>query len=189
MKGTAMRPRGARRTAAASTGLARYAGARFGLRLLLPGLLLCASPQAARAQVSYSLTEGTRVRIRRVESRATWVGTIASLARDTIVLRLQRRGELNVAFPLYQVDRIELSQGRRPFLLQGAFFGALVAGLGAMSYNHLDTFSCTGVCDDDPDLNTAAFAALGAVAGGVLGGLIRKERWLRVCLPGGHAPR
>jgi len=174
-------------THARRSGLAR---ARAGIRALALSALACAAatPDAA-AQVDPALAEGARVRIRPLDSRARYVGTIARLARDSLFLDLDGPGPLARTFTLDGIDRIELSAGRRPVTVQAAFFGAVAAGLVSMTYNHLDTFSCATICDDEPDLNTAAVTAMGALAGGILGWLFPRERWLAISLPAGPSPR
>ncbi len=124
------------------------------------------------AQDAPAPAPGTRVRVTApaVEDRPI-TGVFRRAGTDT--LWLDRKG-IELAIPRAQIERFQVSRGRRSHWLTGAFVGGLVgAGAGAV-YASLYPGD---LCSNCSEIFTAAGFGIGAAAGGIIGALIRTERW------------
>lgn len=145
-------------------------------RVLL--LLLLAPLCDVLAQEPPPLEPNTRVRI-----TARWlqwhqqVATFHGLRGDTLVLAT----DSTVLCPLTAVERLEVSAGRKSHLWVGAGIGLLAgAALGAITW---PSAGCDWVSEGQCRLYGAlGLGAVGAVAGGVTGLLIKSDRWEEVPL-------
>ncbi len=128
--------------------------------------------------------------------------TVARAARRIGKVREARGDSLSVVWldggaatlPMADIARLDVSRGRRRFVLRGLIIGAFAGAgagaiVGALSYSEP---ACVAPCvvDDEwfgRDFNTvlgAYFGGLGGLlAGGAVGTFGRRESWERVPLP------
>jgi hypothetical protein len=133
------------------------------------------------AQVSQSLEPGTRVRVSTapVGLWPDWmVGTIISVTDDHLIIRPERDSAQSIELARTALTHLEVSHGKRSKWLTGlglGFLGGAAVG-AAVGYN-------SGGYSDI--LGPEAFAAIvaipsalgGALIGGVIGAVIKVDRW------------
>ena len=165
----------------------RTAALRSVLRLVcgvFATVLMVAQPVSpAAAQVS-ELRPGAYVRIR---APGVLNGEVECtiLARDRDTLRVARPGSAPIVVPLASITRAAVHRGRTrgAGVRKGAKWGAGVGlGLGLFNIGFSD---CSGThCETSDNVaGVAAFTAIGAGVGALVGTIVRAERWERVELP------
>ena len=158
------------------------------------GLIFHAGALALPAQES-RVAPGTRVRFE-LRSGERYDGRVISLGRDTLAAGFPPNG-VAARYPLGDVTKLEVVNGRRRPVLRGLALGAgvgvVVGGLaGALSYSPCESteiFGCLLASQSRSESATIGGAALGAV-GLVIGGLqglIPRDRWQRLPLDGTSA--
>jgi len=92
---------------------------RFSRSIALAAML--ASPLAVHSQITDSLRVGDRVRVRIAASRGTnvFIGDIASLSPDTLVMSIPG-GKALITLPRLAISEVSLSDGRQSRLLTAA---------------------------------------------------------------------
>lgn len=152
------------------------------IAVLLVGVLVLPQPISAQ-----SLASGARVRFS-YPGEGTRTGTVVSLTRDTLVVRLaDSSGSARLA--LDRVARLEVSlgmQSRTRYVKKGLAIGA---GIGAVA-------GLIAPCSGGPEpicVSPLGGAALGAIGGGAEGSLVglivgvrRSEKWEWVPLEWRH---
>ena len=155
---------------------------------VISALMLVQPLSAAAAQVS-ELRPGAYVRIRAPGVVAGELEcTVLALDRDT--LRVARPGSASMVVPLASITRAAVFRGRTrgAGARKGAKWGAGVGlGLGLFNIGFSD---CSGThCETSDNVaGVAAFTAVGAGVGALVGTVVRAERWERVQLPPRVAP-
>ena len=146
-------------------------------------LMLAQPVSPAAAQVS-ELRPGAYVRIR-APGVLTGEVECTILARDRDTLRVARPGSAPIAVPLASITRAAVHRGRTrgAGARKGAKWGAGV-GLGLGLFN-IGFSGCSGThCETSDNVaGVAAFTAIGAGVGALVGTVVRAERWERVELP------
>jgi hypothetical protein len=111
-------------------------------------------------------------------------GTLVSIDRDTLKLR-SSSDSLIQAWAAGEVSRLERRSGKRNLILVGAIVGlnaGFLIGWAATSSECSDytgSLACVG--------SGAPYGMLvGALAGGVVGALVRHDKWSRVAWPPPH---
>ncbi len=146
-------------------------------------LFLVLTAATAQAQVS-TIPSGARARLLESAARFPSVGTISGMARDTLFFNPESNPNRRIAYALANINRLELSQGRKTALLPGMVAGLVTFGLGALIYNRIESFSCeTTASHCDTGLSPAPLAVIGGGSGGLIGSFFTIERWQRVTLP------
>jgi hypothetical protein len=143
---------------------------------------LAAMAEPARAQAIRSLDEGTRVRVHLTTARRSVVAEIAEVRRDTLVLTrpgTRIANELPVA--LTDIQRLDISGGRRRLTLLGGLVGTLTGALMVAAYNSIVQSQCQPSCPDRTPV--WAGAAVGGTALGVGFHFLSAERWYPIALP------
>lgn len=152
-------------------------------RMLLVLFAIVASTPLLAGQ---DLPIGRRVRLTLADS-STYVGRVDS-AHDARIW-LEPEATLPRAVDINQVNRVEVSRGRKPKFLLGA---ALGAGLGLVTGLVLKQAS-EDVDPEDDRLFTALYAGVGTLGGALIGtGLsvvLARERWETVPSDRWAAPR
>ncbi len=156
-------------------------------------ILLLARPDALAGQTAASaaaLRPGARVRITHAGEKPR-VAIVVAHTADTLLVRWPEFAN-DVALPLAEISRLDVSAGRHRSVVKGmvvgtAAAGAIGAAAGAISYQPCTSTEFLG-CLFAPDSRTDS-ALLGGVVGGVLGfvagslaGLVPREHWKRVTL-------
>ena len=156
-------------------------------------VLLLARPDALVSQAAAPASRvapGARVRITRTGEKPRVAIAVAHTA-DTLLVRWPEFAN-DVALPLAEISRLDVSTGRHRNVVKGmvlgtAGVGALGAALGAISYQPCESTAFMG-CFLAPESRGDA-ALVGGVVGGALGfvvgslaGLVRHESWKRVSL-------
>jgi hypothetical protein len=151
----------------------RLCATAFGLALAGPTLGADEPPDALLPG------PGQRVRFETLtQPRRT--ATVVDTEADAIVVSL-RGGREIVRVPLADVQRLEVSAGRRTHASQGALLGTIAGGV-------LGGLAGASGCFQAEDCDGGTFAAIGAVIGGTLSGLLgagvgalcQTEKWERV---------
>ena len=168
--------------------ISRWPRVRRAWFFFISAIMLVVPISAAAAQVS-ELRPGAYVRIR---APGVLAGEVegAILARDHDTLLLARPGSGPVAVPIASITRAAVHRGRTrgAGAVKGAKWGAGVGlGLGLFNVAFSD---CSGThCEtSDNVVGVAAFTAVGAGVGALVGTLVRAERWERVELPRHDVP-
>lgn len=157
--------------------------------LALAGILF-ASP--LDAQAIEELHAGARVRVTTSRETSPLVGTLLSATPDAVVIRSADR-EFDLALPAASVRKLERSLGPIPDgerFVEGAKIGALAGltvGVVATSIVYLSDAdeSCGEVCFHPTTVaavSGVALTGLSALAGGLVGLIVRRERWKEVPL-------
>ena len=136
------------------------------------------------AQGTLTVTVGERVRVS-TESGATHVGLLS--ATTSGALEVQGEGG-SQRFSVASVTRLDVSRGQKSHTLLGAGIGFAAGALVAVVHCSRDAggFSDVGMCDlADDDLTlwvACVLGAIGGLAGGIAGDLIKTERWEEIPL-------
>ena len=150
---------------------------------LVAAVMLVQPFSAAASQIA-ELRPGAYVRIRAPGVRGGEAeGAILSRDHDTVVVA--RPGAMPVAVPLPAITRASVFRGRtrRAGARKGAKWGAGV-GLGLGLFNIVFS-DCSGEhCQtSDKVAGVAAFTAIGAGVGALVGTVVRADQWERLQLP------
>ena len=157
--------------------------ARPALLLAFVSALMLLPVSAAAAQVS-ELRPGAYVRIR---APGVLAGDVECtiLGRDRDTLRVARPGAAPMSVPLASITHAAVYRGRTrgAGARKGAKWGSGV-GLGLGLFNIVFS-DCSGShCETSDNVaGVAAFTAVGAGIGALVGTVVRAERWERVELP------
>ena len=146
-----------------------------GTRVRVTHTYACVRNPAGQVQCSATFP---RTRFTRV------VGTMVTLAADSMILRTNQAEALALPFP--SIARLEISRGQKSRVAAGVGYGALAGfGTGAI----VGVVLCRPGCGDETDLTplvALVTGGIGAGAGALIGGLIgansRSDRWERVPL-------
>ncbi len=159
-------------------------GSGYSILFVLICIFVGASTEMA-AQESLPVEPGVRVRVTAPECELRGqAATFRALRADTLVLE-------TTECPLASVTRLDVSRGRKSHALLGATIGLAAGALGAVIYcksadktEFYDKGECSTFFGNDN--LTLAFAViyggLGGVAGGLVGYLIKTERWEEIPL-------
>lgn len=158
------------------------------LALSLGLLLLPAVAPEAGAQ-SRTIAPGETVRLFVRGEPEAQSGTL--LAASPAELRLRRPDGSVWVFASSRVERAEVRVGSRGYTLRGALIGGaagMVAGLivGATSQEECDPGSAGFCTADEASVDWAGlwyFPVAGAGAGGLIGALMRSDRWAPAIVP------
>jgi hypothetical protein len=131
---------------------------------------------ATQVAAGQRIMSGQRVRMT-LTSDSIRTGVVDSLNQDRIWLRPARQSATPI--PLSQVQRMELSQGRKPALGKGLAFGALsgaaVGGALWLAFISGDPY------DENKGLWAAVFLGSGVVGGALAGAglslILARDRW------------
>jgi hypothetical protein len=150
---------------------------------LVSAIMLVVPISAAAGQLS-ELRPGADVRIR-APGVLTGEVECTILARDRDTLRVARPGSAPIVVPLASITSAAVHRGRTrgAGAGKGAKWGAGVGlGLGLFNIGFSD---CSGThCETSDNVaGVAAFTAIGAGVGALVGTVVRAERWERVELP------
>ncbi|MEX2285273.1 MAG: hypothetical protein WEE89_22500 [Gemmatimonadota bacterium] len=156
-----------------------------GLAVVTPGAAQARTVDADAAHVR-SLDTGTRVRVRMVRQAFQFAGAIATLRPDTIILTVPGTRLGHRAVAVSEIAELEVFNGTRRLTPAGLVIGALTgAGLTA-AYNGIVQSQCFSNCPE------RVSAGIGALVGGVVVGgslyFVKKERWVRIAVPGRRRP-
>lgn len=128
------------------------------------------------------LQPGTRVRVLMTDARRSVVATILEAKPDTLMLG---RPELSPVYRLplaiAEIQRIEISRGRRSLTAAGIVSGAILGLAVVVARNGVVGSQCFRSCPDGFPI--VAGAGLGAVLGGVGFTFVKRERWAELSLP------
>jgi hypothetical protein len=140
---------------------------------LLPLLLCALVPDAVQAQTATAgPAAGSRIRVERNGARPV---TAKLIQRFDNSIDVQWRDGRRETVPLYEVGKIELSEGRRHAPIRGALYGTAVGlgvGLLLRSRQHDDYQPGTPINNNLMPVSTVAGTALGALVG-----TLGSERW------------
>lgn len=134
------------------------------------------------AQAPQPIAAGTRVRVTAPAAGLVRVaGRVESLSRDSLVL-VPDSAIGSVRLATSALSSLEVSRGRRRHIAAGVALGyALMFGLGLAGHPGMDH------TDAAPFAEAIGYGIVYgtpvALAGGIIGGSIRTERWDRVQLP------
>ncbi len=139
--------------------------------------ILAGAPTGIAAQEPSSFDARVRVRVTALD---------CGLREQATGFQALREGMLVLdatECPLASVTRLEVSRGQKSNAGLGASIGFGAGALGTVFYcKALDQFGCR-LFDDDLTLPVALIVgAIGAIAGGITGNLIKSERWEEVSL-------
>lgn len=143
---------------------------------------LAAAAEPALAQTVRSLDEGTRVRVHLATARRSVVAEIAEVRPDTLILtRPGTRIANRLPVALTDIQRLDVSGGRRRLTLLGGLVGTLTGAVMVAAYNSIVQSQCQPSCPDRTPV--WAGAALGGAAFGVGFHFLSAERWYPIALP------
>ena len=154
-------------------------------RRLVPLVMAAACSAAAApvlAQTTRSLDTGTRVRVHLATASRSVVAEVAEVRLDTLILsRPGTRIANRLPVALTDIERLDVSGGRRRLTHNGVLVGAVTGAALVGIYNGIVQSQCQPSCPD----RTPAWA--GALAGGATFGIgfhfLSAERWLEIALP------
>ena len=144
--------------------------------------MLVATPGSASAQ---SVAEGSLVRVETAKSK--YVGTLQKRTQERLTLQTESGGLFQVSRA--DIERVEVSLGRKRNAGKGALIGALAFGglsaaLGASTdeCNPLDfrPTTATGCRTENVATFFLAGAVGGALWGAIIGHFVKSERWKEV---------
>lgn len=133
-----------------------------------------------------TLDTGTRVRVRMQRQSSQFVGAIATLRPDTIILTVPGTRLGHRAVAVSEIAELEIFNGTYRMAAVGVMTGAL-AGAGITSlHNGIVQSQCFSNCPD------RASPTIGALVGGIVFGgslyFVKKERWVRIAVPRPRPP-
>ncbi|MGH7702236.1 MAG: hypothetical protein ACREMO_04045 [Gemmatimonadales bacterium] len=115
-----------------------------------------------------------RVRAQSFPERLT--GTVASIAHDTMTIRLDQRGK-SASVPVAAIQRLEVSNGKKTRFWHGAGIGALVGVFVGVAIGD----AAASPYDGYASIVQAGGGILGALSGGLIGGVFgsisHTDRW------------
>ena len=139
--------------------------------------MLVAAPGSVSAQ---SVAEGSRIRVTSAGLKS--VGTLTKQTEQQLTLLLESGNEIRL--PLANVERLDVSLGKKGNLGKGALFGL---GIGLLSGWALANSGCneTGFLSSLNNIGCASNRAAGGFLVGLLGGafvgaVVKTERWREV---------
>ncbi len=150
------------------------------MRPWLLSVVILAAPAMAQEPVAV----GDRVRVTAQSyGLNTRIGTVRSVSNDRLTFRPADSTE-SVEVNFRGISALERSAGTKPSLAQGLIYGG---GAGLLAGGLLGAATCRGTFGSGSNCSgnrLAAGAAVGLVAGAVLGfTVLRTDRWVRVVLP------
>jgi hypothetical protein len=120
---------------------------------------------------------GERVRVTRsAPAGAPLVGTLVGLDAEAVVVK-PFPDAAPVRIAVSEVERFEVSRGRRPQPLQGALIGAAIGTMPGLALTFGDYSSDVHGSGPDPLAVAAVGAAAGAALGAVVGWALKSEEW------------
>jgi len=123
---------------------------------------------------------GDRIRIRTLAGSFFTTGRLLAADADTITLAPEGRDAGQLSFARSEIARLDVFQGRKSYGVAGGLIGASALFVGALMVCSDDIF-CNGADgSDDTAKNALAAAGAGGLIGGLLGMLIRSDRWTSV---------
>jgi hypothetical protein len=158
-------------------------------KLLISSLLLACggsglvTPGSAQTRI---LDTGTRVRVLMERQPSRFIGSIATVRPDTIILTVPGTRLGHRAVAVKEIAELEVSNGSRRLSPIGLMVGALTGAALTAAYNGIVQSQCFNDCPDR--VSTALGAAVGGI---VIGGsfhFVKKERWLRIAVPRPRPP-
>jgi hypothetical protein len=152
---------------------------------LLTSWIGLAAPSPGTAQVR-TLDTGTRVRVRLERQSFQVEGSVAALRPDTLILTVPGTRLGHRAVPVSEIAELEIFNGTRRLAPAGLAIGLLTGAALAAAYNGIVQSQCFSNC---PERMSTGIGAL--VGGTVVGGsfyFVKKERWLRIAVPGPPRP-
>jgi len=162
------------------------------ISIALPILLFLSKPLNTSAQIP-DLSIGERAR---VTSSSMYIlkfgGIVTAVNEDTLEIQSVHR---SYRIPYSQLDRLEISRGSKRNTAVGWLIGTGIGAFaGFLSINkeeerncHPDEW-CFDFSEYGRDMEPIAVlgsALLGGLAGGIIGALIKTERWEPIPIPGG----
>jgi hypothetical protein len=149
---------------------------------LAVAIVLAAAAAPALAQTTRSLDAGTRVRVHLATARRGVVAEVAEIRPDTLILaRPGTRIANRLPVALTDIDRLELSGGRRRLTLLGALVGTVTGAVMVSAYNSIVQSQCNPSCPERTPV--WAGVALGGAAFGIGFHFLSAERWYEIALP------
>lgn len=157
------------------------------LRLVALVFLVSATADAQAPAIN----AGARVRVTsKVHDYNRRVATVSAVRRDSLVLFMKKGNSATVA--LSDIDRMQVSVGRRRMVLRGMLAGGLIgavtgAAAGAATYEECKDQICflTPVSAGEAAAGGATIlGVVGVAVGGVIGALVTTDRWGPATVPG-----
>ena len=144
-------------------------------------LLIALVSDSSRAQVPDWVRIGGRIRVTLTEGpEPEYIGTLLSREADTVRLRVEDRGD-EIAVPMTDIARFDVSQGRKNHTGSGALVGL---GVGAMT-GMVVGWAQAQDQDAAALLGGGLFGGLGLGLGAIIGSRVLSERWEVVPLDSG----
>ena len=159
---------------------------RYWALVLLVASALTGSFGAAAGQVPSGVRTGSRIRLLFPQERNWIIGNVmdATPARLRV---LAQSDTLDVTWDM--ISRLEISEDRRSHLGTGVIVGAAAGGVVALLLDVMYVFGSAITFRESIDggkviAMSAGSVAGGVVVGGVIGALIRTDRWTAATLAG-----
>jgi len=136
-------------------------------------------PLALAGPLSGQADSGARVRVTTAQPKQRVVGTLVSLEADSLRIT-SAKDQQSVAFPTGSVVQLERSVGRRSQAGHGAVVGGVaVGGLGLLLalVASSENDSWLEIGPGEVFTITAAFGAVGAGVGALIGSASHTDRW------------
>ena len=144
-------------------------------------LVLAMTVAAPAAAQTRTLDPGTRVRVQVNRQSTRFIGEIATVFPDTIILTVPNTRLGHRAVAVREIRQLEVSNGHRRLTAIGLIVGALAGGGLVAAYNGVVQSQCFRDCPKP------ASGMLGAAIGGIaVGGalhFVKQERWLTIAVP------
>lgn len=159
------------------------------LRIVAPVLVLASlgsPPAPAAAQTPRVLDAGTRVRVRLDRQPLRWVGTIAEVRADSLVLAVPQMRIERWTMPVSDIAELDVSGGHRRLTAIGLAVGAVVGVALTAGYNGIVQSQCFSNCRAPVSIGIGAI--IGSIAFGGSLYFVRVERWLPIALPNRRQP-
>jgi hypothetical protein len=148
--------------------------------LVAAGLSLPTSVNADDRPAEGSPAPGARIRVwQRDRAPGPLLGTLLELGKSELTLRSQN-GPDAVTIPLQAVSRIDVSVGHRGNAGKGALVGMAVGWLVIFLDVKRDPGECAPAGKCAALFATFVGAPVGALTGGLIGSLVKTERWREV---------
>ena len=151
--------------------------------ILAVGGLGMVTPGSAQTRI---LDTGTRVRVLMERQPSRFIGAIATVRPDTIILTVPGTRLGHRAVAVKEIAELEVSNGSRRLSPVGLMVGALTGAALTAAYNGIVQSQCFSDCPDR--VSTALGAAVGGIVIGGTFHFVKKERWLRIAVPRPRPP-